>query len=174
VADRRRQVAVLLAAVIFFFITPIWLGFTYYSIHYRSELPAILHASVPLTVDHLPVTLDFPAAPLSHHHQPLPAITLAPPPPPASLGWSWSYQSPPLHKQQQKHKVGDKHKADDKQEHKADDKQKQESQAEDRSAQNSINSSPEQSSIQLSNMPHLPVQHVQQPDVRPPLPLQIP
>jgi serine/threonine protein kinase len=168
VAGRRRAVAVLLAAVIFFFITPLWLGFTYYSIHYRSELPTLLHASVPLTVDHLPVTLDFPPTSLSHHHQPLPAITLAPPPPSASAGWSWSYQSPPPHKHRQKHK------ADDKQEHKADDKQKQESQAEDRSAQNSINSSPEQSSNQLSNMPHRKAWHVRQPDVRPLLLLQIP
>lgn len=182
VAGRRREIAVLLAAVIFFFITPLWLGFTYYSVHYRPELPAILHASVSLSVNHLPSTLDFPPARLSHHHQPLPAITPAPPPPPASAGWSWSYRSPLPHqspspdKHRQKHKVDDKqkHKVGDKQKHKADDKQKQEAQAEDRSAQNLIKSSPEQSSIQLSNMPHLPVQHVQQPDVRPLLPLQIP
>ena len=118
-----RKTSAILAAVIFFFITPLWLGFTFYSFHYRSQPSAIMHAGAPLTVDHLPAVLVFP--PIPPLHQTPVANTEPPQPPPTSSSSSWFYQSPsphqspPPHKHRHKHKDGDEQ--DQEQKHQAED-----------------------------------------------------
>lgn len=107
-----RKMAVVLVAVIFFFVTPLWLGFTFYSMQYRPEVPDISVVSSPLTISHarynLPDLVNFPPAPPPHYHlqaapQP-PTITPAHQPSVTHPGSPPPHLSPPPHKHRHKHK----------------------------------------------------------------------
>jgi serine/threonine protein kinase len=101
-----RKIAAALA-VIFFFIIPLGLGFTFYSVCYHSRMSTITPASAPLTVGHTPALLHFPPVPPFHNHMAPPTATDTPQPQ-APFSAS-SHQSPPPHKHWHKHKQKDDH-----------------------------------------------------------------
>jgi hypothetical protein len=92
--------------MMFFFVAPLWLGFTFYSLQNRPHLAASIETSAPLAVGHtqyvLPDLRDFPRVPVSHHQ-----LLLGLAPPTATPVEELSTQqsgSPPAHKLQHKHK----------------------------------------------------------------------
>jgi hypothetical protein len=92
--------------MMFFFVAPLWLGFTFYSLQNRPHLAASIETSAPLAVGHtqyvLPDLRDFPRVPVSHHQL---LLGLAPPTAtPVEEPSTQQLDSPPAHKLQHKHK----------------------------------------------------------------------